>query len=136
MEYPIGISLAETPYLIALALFEQDGQRAMPLAGRSQKSAVPEGEVPEVLGHSLALELLLRVWQRSDDGPLRRIAGSGSLLLVEVPMERLSEDLPAVKAAWLNSGDTGRLMAGLREMSLRGWTLTVSKFEPVTLMPW
>ena len=79
-------AVADTPYLIALALFDQQGRRALPLAGRSQAEVVPEGEVPQVLGHALVLELLLRVWQRSDEGALQRAAGLHSLLLVELPI--------------------------------------------------
>ena len=97
----------------------------MPLAGRSQAEVVPEGEVPQVLGHALVLELLLRVWQRSDEGALQRAAGLHSLLLVELPIERLPEDLPAAKAAWLRTGDTEELTMTLQAMSSRAWTMAV-----------
>ena len=126
-------SVADTPYLVALALIEQEGRRALPLAGRSQKEMAAEGEAPDVLGRMLALELLLRVWQRSDEGALKRAAATESLLLVELPMERLPEDLPVLKAAWLNSGDLERFRTGLQEMSLRAWTIAVAKFQPVSL---
>ena len=128
-------AVADTPYLIALALFDQQGRRALPLAGRSQAEVAPEGEVPQVLGHALALELLLRVWQRSDEGSLQRAAGLYSLLLVELPMERLPEDLPAIKAAWLKTGDTEAFKVALQAMSSRGWTMAVEKFKPVVLNP-
>ena len=72
-----------------MALIDQQGRRALPLGGRSQKELAPQGEAPEALGHALVLELLLRVWQRSDQGVLQRAAGADSLLLVELPMERL-----------------------------------------------
>ena len=74
----------------------------------------PQGEASEALGHALVLELLLRVWQRSDQGVLQRAAGADSLLLVELPMERLSEDVPRLKADWLNTGDTAKFKAGLQ----------------------
>ena len=128
-------AVADTPYLIALALFDQQGRRALPLAGRSQAEVAPEGEPPQVLGHALALELLLRVWQRSDEGSLQRAAGLYSLLLVELPMERLPEDLPAIKAAWLKTGDTEAFKLALQAMSSRGWTMAVEKFKPVVLNP-
>ena len=125
--------MADTPYLVALALIEQEGRRALPLAGRSQKKLAAEGEVPDQLGRMLALELLLRVWQRSDEGSLKRAEAAESMLLVELPMERLPEDLPVLKAAWLNSGDFERFRTGLQGMSLRAWTIAVAKFQPVTL---
>lgn len=125
MEILVWFAVADTPYLIALALFDQQGRRALPLAGRSQAEVAPEGEAPQVLGHALALELLLRVWQRSDEGSLQRAAGLYSLLLVELPMERLPEDLPAIKAAWLKTGDTEAFKVALQAMSSRGWTIAV-----------
>ena len=88
--------LADSPYLVAMALIDQQGRRALPLGGRSQKEVAPQGEAPEALGHALVLELLLRVWQRSDQGVLQRAAGADSLLLVELPMERLPEDHVAI----------------------------------------
>jgi hypothetical protein len=125
--------VADTPYLVALALIEQEGRRALPLAGRSQKEVAAEGEAPDELGRALVLELLLRVWQRSDEGLLKRAAAAESLLLVELPMERLPEDLPVLKAAWLNSGDAEAFRKGLQGMSPRAWTIAVEKFQPVSL---
>lgn len=128
--------MADAPYLVALALIEQEGKRALPLAGRSMNAEASAAEQPTQMAHALALELLLRLWQRSDEGPLRRACGVESLLLVELPMESLPEALPVLKAAWLNSGDTAAFQAGLRAMCRRIWTMGVAKFEPVTLTPW
>ena len=127
--------MADSPYLIALALFDQDGRRAMPLAGKSQVAVAAEGDAPEQLGKELALDLLLRVWQRSDDGALQRAAAGQSLLMVELPMERLPEDLPQLKADWLNTGDTVAFKAGLQAFSPRAWTVSIEKFKPVALQP-
>jgi hypothetical protein len=135
MVFLVWFAMADTPYLIAMALFDQQGRRALPLAGRSQAEVAPMGEAPQLLGHALALDLLLRVWQRSDEGSLQRAAGLYSLLLVELPMERLPEDLPAIKAAWLKTGDTEAFKVALQAMSSRGWTIAVEKFKPVVLNP-
>ena len=135
MVFLVWFAMAYTPYLIAMALFDQQGRRALPLAGRSQAEVAPIGEAPQLLGHALALDLLLRVWQRSDEGSLQRAAGLYSLLLVELPMERLPEDLPAIKAAWLKTGDTEAFKVALQAMSSRGWTIAVEKFKPVVLNP-
>ena len=135
MVFLVWFAMADTPYLIAMALFDQQGRRALPLAGRSQAEVAPIGEAPQLLGHALALDLLLRVWQRSDEGSLQRAAGLYSLLLVELPMERLPEDLPAIKAAWLKTGDTEAFKLALQAMSSRGWTMAVEKFKPVVLNP-
>ena len=135
MVFLVWFAMADTPYLIAMALFDQQGRRALPLAGRSQAEVAPIGEAPQLLGHASALDLLLRVWQRSDEGSLQRAAGLYSLLLVELPMERLPEDLPAIKAAWLKTGDTEAFKLALQAMSSRGWTMAVEKFKPVVLNP-
>ena len=127
--------MADTPYLVVLALIETPEGRALPIAGRSQKEPAPEGEAPKELGHALALELLLRVWQRSDKGALKRAAGLDSLLLLELPMERLPEDLPQIKANWLNSGDDAVLKEALQAISTRCWVMEVKKLQPVTLQP-
>ena len=127
--------MSDSPYLVVMALISQEGCRALPLGGRSQKAIAPQGEAPHELGHTLVLELLLRVWQRSEEGALQRAAGLYSLLLVELPMERLPEDLPAIKAAWLKTGDTEAFKVALQAMSSRGWTMAVEKFKPVVLNP-
>ena len=127
--------MADSPYLIALAFFDQEGRRAMPLAGKSQVAVAAEGDAPEQLGKELALDLLLRVWQRSDDGPLQRAAAVDSLLLVELPMERLPEDLPQVKADWLRSGDTTTCLKALQRIASRAWRVSSEKFKPVALTP-
>jgi len=131
-----GLPMAETPYLVALALIEQGGARALPLAGRSLKAEEAAADQPTQAAHGLALELLLRVWQRSDNGVLKRACGEESLLLVELAMERLPEDLPALKAAWLRTGDSEAFRAGLQAMCGRAWTMSIAKFQPVTLTPW
>ena len=100
--------LADSPYLVAMVLIDQQGRRALPLGGRSQKEVAPQGEAPEALGQVLVLELLLRVWQRSDQGVLQRAAGVDSLLLVELPMERLPEDVPRLKACLLYTSPSPR----------------------------
>ena len=130
------VVMAAAPYLVALALIEQEGKRALPLAGRSLSAQTSMEEQPTQVAHSLALELLLRLWQRSDDGPLRRACGVESLLLVELPMESLPEDLPRLKADWLNSGDTEAFQASLQAICGRAWTMSIAKFEPVALSAW
>ena len=127
--------MADSPYLVALALIDQGGRRALPLAGKSQAVVAAAGDAPDQLGKELALDLLLRVWQRSDDGSLQRAAAADSLLLVELPMERLPEDLPQIKADWLSSGDTTACLEALKRICSRAWRLSSEKFKPVALTP-
>lgn len=129
--------MADAPYLIALALLEQGGKRSMPLQGRSLPQAFGDADAPGDEGRRQVLELLVRVWQRSDDGPLQRAAAGRSLLLAEVPIEALQEQLPQLKANWLNSGDTDTLLKELAQVSSRLWCVRQEPrshlmFEPIS----
>jgi hypothetical protein len=128
--------MADAPYLVALALMEQDGRRSLPLTGKSQPASAAEAADPGENGRRLALELLLRLWQRSDEGPLQRAAGAESLLLVELPLEVMSQQLPILKANWIASGDTTTLLNSLQALVIRGWRIHVAKYEPVSFPCW
>ena len=123
--------MADAPYLIALALLEQNGERAMPLQGKSLREPLAEDDDPGEVGHQQALELLVRVWQRSAQGALSRAAGDQSLLVVAVPIEALQEDLPALKAQWLNSGDTAALLQGIAALGAGVWSLNLEPRQPL-----
>lgn len=128
--------MADAPYLVALALVELEGKRVLPLTGKSQSAAAAAAPDPGEDGRLLALELLLRLWQRSDEGALQRAAGEDSLLLVELPLEVMSEQLPVFKANWLSGGETAELLRSLQGVVLRGWRLSIAKYEPVEFHRW
>ncbi len=128
--------MANAPYLVALALVTFDGKRALPLTGKTQSAAATTANDPGEDGRTLALELLLRLWQRSDGGPLQRAAGDSSLLLIEIPLNVMSEQLPLLKASWLASGDTAAFETSLKALVIRGWRLGIAKYEPVSFSPW
>jgi hypothetical protein len=127
--------MADAPYLIALALLEQEGQRAMPLQGKSLREPLAAEADPGEVGRGQALELLLRVWQRSQGGPLRQAAGEHSLLLLTVPIEALQEQLPALKARWIAAGDTSALLQELRAVSGGLWSLEMEPRGPLRFRP-
>ena len=129
--------MANAPYLVALALVELDGKRALPLTGKTQSAAANDpAQDPGDDGRTLALELLLRLWQRSDEGPLQRATADNSLLLIEIPLDVMSEQLPILKASWLASGDTAAFEASLKALVIRGWRMGIAKYEPVSFSPW
>lgn len=128
--------MAESPYLVALALVEFAGRRALPLTGRSLPASAAEASDPGETGRSLALELLLRLWQRSEEGSLQRAAGDASLLLVEMPLDVMTEQLPRIKADWIASGETAALLSGLDALATKGWKISIAKYEPVSFLPW
>ena len=127
--------MADAPYLIALALLEQNGERAMPLQGKSLREPLEPDADPGEVGRMQALELLTRVWQRSDQGALQRAGGDHSLLVVAVPIEALQEALPALKARWLNSGDTPALLEELRRLGSGLWSLQQEPRQPLAFKP-
>ena len=123
--------MADAPYLIALALLEQDGRRALPLQGTSLPEAPADGADPGEPGRRQALELLVRVWQRSEAGPLRRAAADSSLLLATVPMDCLLDTLPALKARWIAQGDAAALIRGLLALGGRVWRVSLESRQPL-----
>ncbi|MEB3202735.1 MAG: hypothetical protein VKK05_07980 [Synechococcus sp.] len=128
--------MADAPYLVALALVEFSGKRALPLTGKSQAATAADAPNPGADGRTLALELLLRLWQRSEEGPLQRAAGDPSLLLVEIPLEVMSDQLPLLKANWLSGGETEALLTSLKGLAIRAWRITIAKYEPVSFVAW
>jgi len=128
--------MANSPYLVALALVELGGKRALPLTGKTQSAGAAEASDAGDDGRLLALELLLRLWQRSDEGALQRAAADQSLLLIEIPLDVMSEQLPLLKATWLASGDTAAFEASLKALVIRGWRMGIAKYEPVSFSPW
>lgn len=128
--------MADAPYLVALALVEIGGKRALPLTGKSQPADAAEASDPGESGYTLALELLTRLWQRSDEGPLQRVAGDSSLLLLELPLEIMNEQLPLLKANWLSGGETASFFASLQSLAVRGWRISFAKYEPLSFIAW
>lgn len=119
------------PYLIALALVEQNGARALPLQGKSLRQPLPPGADPGEVGRQQALELLVRVWQRSEDGALRRAGADHSLLVAAVPIEALLEQVPQLKATWINGGDTAALISGLQRLGASVWAVQLEPRQPL-----
>jgi hypothetical protein len=76
------------------------------------------------------------LWQRSDEGPIQRAAGENSLLLVEMPLDLMSEQLPLLKANWIASGDTNHFLEKLGGLASRGWRIVFAKYEPVGYQRW
>lgn len=121
--------MIEYPYLIALALIEQEGKRLMPLGGKSLKEEIKLEEDPVEIAETLVKELLLRIFQRSEDGSLRRASGDRSLLLIQVPMLEMQGQIPLLKSKWIESGDDEKLCSELIDICQGVWSLTFSRNE-------
>lgn len=137
--------MSDSNFLIALAMMEQNNKRAMPIAGKSLSAELSMSTIELNSSGSnqlfdqasnLAFELLLRIWKRTDDGPLRRASGQDSLLLVEIPMNALPEELPSLKSQWIRFGDDAIFTSALRDKIVRGWTIDVEKHKPISFAVW
>ena len=127
--------MTTSSYLIALGLIEQNGQRAMPLGGKSLTNPSKKKSTPLENGEGIAFELLLRIMQRSEEKPLRRVAGNKSLLLLEIPMDVMQDQLPSIKAEWIEQGDSPKLISKLKDLSIGIWAIDFIKYEGIILQP-
>ena len=90
--------MATQDYLIAIALIEQNLVRAMPLGGKEIKDNLEESGNFKKLGEEVILNLLMRVFQRSDEGSLKRASEEKGLLLVHMHPKRMQKELPFIKS--------------------------------------
>ena len=123
--------MASQDYLIAIALIEQNNERAMPLGGKEVKLDIDIKENFKKLSEDVTLNLLLRLFQRSDDGPMKRISGEKGLLLVHMHPKRMQKELPFIKAEWIRDGDTNQFIQYLSNLSKQIWTASFVKYQGV-----
>ena len=125
--------MASQDYLIAIALIEQNEARAMPLGGKEIKNKLEEGNLNK-LGEEVILNLLLRVFQRSDEGALKRVSEDKGLLLVHMHPKRMQKELPFIKSEWIRDGDTNQFLKYLGNLSKEIWTASFVKYKGVELV--
>ena len=123
--------MASQDYLIAIALIEQNNERAMPLGGKEVKLDIDIEENFKKLSEDVTLNLLLRLFQRSDDGPMKRISEEKGLLLVHMHPKRMQKELPFIKAEWIRDGDTNQFIQYLSNLSKQIWTASFVKYQGV-----
>ena len=122
--------MANQDYLIAIALIEQNNERAMPLGGKEIKENL-EGDNFIKLGEEVTLNLLLRLFQRSDEGYLKRVSSDKGLLLVHMHPKRMQKELPFIKSEWIRDGDTQQFLKYLGNLSKEVWTATFIKYKGI-----
>ena len=126
--------MASQDYLIAIALIEQNLVRAMPLGGKEIKGSIEEPENFKKLGEEVILNLLLRVFQRSDEGALKSASEDSGLLLVHMHPKRMQKELPFIKSEWIRDGDTNQFLKYLGNLSKEIWTASFIKNKGVELV--
>ena len=77
--------MASQNYLIAIALIEQNNERAMPLGGKEIKGDIENKEIFKKQSEEVILNLLLRLIQRSDEGPIKRLSAALIFSIVSFP---------------------------------------------------
>ena len=123
--------MANQDYLIAMALIEQNGIRALPLGGKEIKDDLKNDDNFKKLGEEVVLNLLLRLFQRSDEGPLKRASEDQGLLLVHMHPKRMQKELPFIKSEWIRDGDTNQFLKYLGNLSKEIWTASFIKYKGV-----
>ncbi len=116
-------------YLVSLALISQNGERAMPIGGKSLKKTIERDSDLIPLGEQIVNEILIRVIQRSDNGPISRSNLEKSILLFQIPIESMQNNLPALKAEWISKGDSEKFISELKSICKNIWYLTFSRYE-------
>ena len=123
--------MATQDYLIAIALIDQNNSRAMPLGGKEIKDNLKDNNNLNKLGEEVILNLLLRLFQRSDEGALKRVSEEKGLLLVHMHPKRMQKELPFIKSEWIRDGDTDQFLKYLGNLSKEIWTVSFIKYKGV-----
>jgi len=123
--------MASQDYLIAIALIEQNNLRAMPLGGKEIKDSLVDADIFKKLGDEVILNLLLRIFQRSDEGALKRASEDKGLLLVHMHPKRMQKELPFIKSEWIRDGDTTQFLKYLGNLSKEIWTASFIKYKGI-----
>ena len=123
--------MASQDYLIAIALIEQNLVRAMPLGGKEIKDNLDDKDIFKKLGEDVILNLLLRVFQRSDEGPLKRSSEDIGLILVHMHPKRMQKELPFIKSEWIRDGDTKQFLKYLGNLSKEIWSASFVKYKGI-----
>ena len=119
--------MIDYPYLIALALIEQEEKRYMPIGGKSLPSEICVDSDPGEIGSKIAQQVLLRVLEKSQTNPIKRAYGEKSLLIIQVPMALMQEHIPLIKANWIASGDSERFIEDLKCLCNGIWSMSFSR---------
>ncbi len=123
--------MASQDYLIAIALIEQNSVRAMPLGGKEIKDNLDDKDIFRKLGEDVILNLLLRVFQRSAEGPLNTASEDSGLLLVHMHPKRMQKELPFIKSEWIRDGDTKQFLKYLGNLSKEVWSASFVKYKGI-----
>ena len=125
--------MSDSDYLVALALVQQKGLRIMPINGKSLKDPIPRDGLPNETIKNIALELLLRIINRSEEGEIRKIHGKSCILIIKIPFSSLQNELPNLKQIWINIGNTDVFINDLKKICNGVWSMSFVKYEGIKI---
>ena len=123
--------MEEQKYLIAIALAEQNNKRLMPIGGKTLSGLDSENQPPTKEAEKILLDLLLRLFKRTNEGNLKISNNETGLLLVEISFESMQNNLPLIKSDWINTGNTDTLIDKLKTISSNLWSIKYKKHEGI-----
>lgn len=123
--------MSDFPYLISLALLNQNGTRSMPLGGKSINESSDKESLLNEIAKPIALELLIRILKKSDSGPVFRVAKDKSILIAKIDMDSMNNKLPAMKKEWLIKGDNQLFLSEMESICDVIWSIDFIKYEGI-----
>ena len=121
----------EQKYLIAITLAEQNKKRLMPLGGKTFPGVNSLGQPPVKEAEKIILDLLLRLFKRTNAGELKISNDDHGILLAEISFEKMNNNVPVIKSNWINSGDTDTLINELLSICSNLWSVQYKKHEGI-----
>ena len=123
--------MEEQKYLIAIALAEQNNKRLMPLGGKTCAGVDALSKANKKEAEKIILDLLLRLFKRTNEGNLKISNNENGLLLAEIYFENMQNNLPIIKANWINDGNTENLIENLISICTNLWSIEYKKHERI-----
>ena len=123
--------MEEQKYLIAIALAEQNNKRLMPIGGKTFTGVDSENQPPTKEAEKILLDLLLRLFKRTNEGNLKISNDETGLLVAEISFESMQNYLPIIKSDWINTGNTDTLIDKLKSISSNLWSIKYKKHEGI-----
>ena len=123
--------MEEQKYLIAIALAEQNNKRLMPIGGKTFSGVDSKNQPPKKEAEKIILDLLLRLFKRTNEGNLKISNNETGLLLAEISFESMQNNLPVIKSNWINTGNTDTLIDKLKSISTNLWSIKYKKHEGI-----
>ena len=124
--------MEEQKYLIAIALAEQNNKRLMPLGGKTFAGVDALRQTPKKEAEKIILDLLLRLFKRTNEGNLKISNDKAGLLLAEINFIDMQNNIPIIKSNWINTGDTYSLIENMKSICSNLWSINYKKHEGIS----